>query len=47
MIGTCGSSGCIEAAAVVQIFAAVMGLWALGFGLGKSVAWTRALRGAA
>lgn len=49
MIGDCGinSVNCISEAAVVAIFAVLMGLWALGFGLGKAVAWTRALRSAA
>lgn len=31
----------IDAAAVAQIFGALMGCWALGFGVGKSVAWTK------
>ena len=47
MIGTCGAAGCIDAAAVAAIFAMVMGMWAIGFGVGKAVAWTRALRSAA
>jgi hypothetical protein len=31
----------IDAATVGQIVAALMGCWGLGFGIGKSVAWTR------
>lgn len=47
MIGICGTSGCISATAVAAIFAALMGCWAIGFGVGKSVAWVRAIKGAA
>jgi len=31
----------IELATVVKIFASCMGVWAMGYGIGKSVAWTR------
>jgi hypothetical protein len=31
----------IDSATVAQIVAALMACWALGFGVGKSVAWTR------
>lgn len=34
----------IDAATVVKIFTVLMGCWALGFGMGKSVAWVRAIR---
>jgi hypothetical protein len=27
--------------AIAKVFAALMGCWALGFGIGKSVAWTK------
>ena len=37
----------IDTAAVVKIIGTLMGCWALGFGVGKSVAWVRALSGAA
>jgi len=36
----------IDAQAVAQIFAALMGCWAMGFGVGKAVAWTRAISSA-
>jgi hypothetical protein len=41
VIGDCGVAACITAEASAAIFAAVMGCWALGFGVGKAVAWTR------
>lgn len=47
MIGECGATGCITAEAVGAIIAVLMGLWALGFGVGHAVAWTRKLRSAA
>jgi hypothetical protein len=31
----------IDGDAIVQIFSALMGCWAMGFGIGKAVAWTR------
>jgi hypothetical protein len=31
----------ISTIVVAKIFSAYMGTWALGFGVGKSVAWTR------
>ena len=31
----------IDSVAVAQIVAALMGCWATGFGIGKSVAWVR------
>ena len=31
----------IDAAAIAQIFAVLMGSWGLGFGVGKAVAWVR------
>lgn len=34
----------IDEASVVHIVAVLMGCWALGFGMGKAVAWTRAIR---
>lgn len=37
----------IDATAVAYIFASLMGCWAMGFSVGKSVAWTRAIRNAA
>lgn len=37
----------IDSVSVAQIFASLMGCWALGFSLGKSVAWTRKLGGVA
>lgn len=36
----------IDAAAVAYVIATYFGAWALGFGVGKSVAWTRAIRSA-
>jgi hypothetical protein len=37
----------IDAVAVAKIFAALMGCWALGFGMGKAVAYVRAIANAA
>lgn len=37
----------IDAAAVAKIVATLMGCWASGFGVGKAVAWVRALSGVA
>lgn len=37
----CTVASCIDAAAVATIVGACMTAWALGFGLGKAVAWTR------
>jgi len=34
----------IDPAIVVKIFATYMGLWAMGFSVGKSVAWVRHIR---
>lgn len=31
----------IDAIAIAKIFATLMGCWAMGFSIGKSVAWTR------
>lgn len=31
----------ISSVVIVKIFVTYAGLWALGFGVGKSVAWTR------
>lgn len=31
----------IDTVTIAQIIAALMGCWAMGFGIGKSVAWTR------
>jgi len=36
----------IEAAFVVKIFVGLMGSWAVGFGMGKVVAYTRAIASA-
>lgn len=36
----------IDAVAVAKIFAVLMGCWALGFGIGKGVAYVRAIAGA-
>lgn len=47
MIGECGASGCITVDAVVKIISVLMGLWAMGFGVGHVVAWTRKIRQAA
>lgn len=38
---SCGRQDMIDSATVAQIVATMMGCWALGFGIGKSVAWTR------
>ena len=37
----------IDTIAISQIIATLMGCWALGFGVGKSVAWVRAIRSVA
>lgn len=37
----------IDTTAVGHIVTVLMTCWILGFGMGKSVAWTRALRSAA
>jgi hypothetical protein len=37
----------IDSTAVLQLVAGLFGLWATGFAIGKSVAWIRAIRGAA
>jgi len=37
----------IDAATVTKIFAVLMGCWALGFGVGKAVAYVRAIANAA
>jgi hypothetical protein len=34
----------IDAVAVGQVFATLMGCWALGYGIGVSVAWVRKIR---
>ncbi len=31
----------IDAQAISEIFGALLGCWALGYGVGKAVAWTR------
>lgn len=33
----------IDAVVIAKIFATYMGVWALGYGVGKAVAWVRAL----
>jgi hypothetical protein len=40
----CTAEQCLSAAAVVQIMGVAMGMWALGYGLGQSVAWVRKIR---
>lgn len=42
----CTASTCLSAMAVAQIMGAAMGMWALGYGLGQAVAWTRKIRDA-
>jgi hypothetical protein len=37
----------IDAASIAQIFGAFMGLWAMGYGIGKSVAWVRHIQNVA
>lgn len=37
----------IDASAIGAIFAALMGCWALGFSVGKAVAWTRKIQSVA
>lgn len=43
---SCTAETCLTATAVVQIMGAAMGMWALGYGLGQAVAWTRKIRDA-
>lgn len=31
----------IDAASIAKVFTVLMGLWAMGFGIGKAVAWIR------
>jgi len=47
VIGSCGALGCIDAATVAGICAAFMGMWGLGFLVGKQVAWVRKIADAA
>lgn len=42
-----GGQGVIDGLAVAAIFSTLMGCWALGFGIGKSVAWVRRIAGVA
>lgn len=42
-----GGQGVIDGIAVAAIFNTLMGCWALGFGIGKSVAWVRRIAGVA
>lgn len=44
---TCSAGQCIDAAVTAAIFGSMAGLWALGYGIGKIVAWTRHIRAAA
>ena len=41
-----GESAVITAAIVLKIFTTLMGCWALGYGMGKAVAYVRALANA-
>lgn len=43
---TCAGADCLTAAAVIQIMGVAMGMWALGYGVGQAVAWTRKIRDA-
>lgn len=36
----------MDAVAVAQVFGGLMGVWALGFGVGKAVAYVRGMVGA-
>lgn len=38
-----GRQKMIDVIIVAKIFSTYMGLWAMGFGIGKSVAWTKAI----
>lgn len=42
----CTAVQCLSAAAVIQIMGVAMGMWAIGYGLGQAVAWTRKIRDA-
>jgi hypothetical protein len=44
---TCTAVTCISTGAVVKICSIVAGMWALGYGIGQAVQWTRRLRDAA
>lgn len=37
----------IDAIAIAKIFATLMGCWALGYGIGKAVAWVRHIQNVA
>lgn len=43
----CTAATCISSGAVLEIFGIAAGCWALGYGIGLSVHWTRRLRDAA
>lgn len=34
----------IDAASVLKVFTVLMGVWGMGYGVGKSVAWVRHIR---
>lgn len=34
----------IDSATVAKIFTVLMGVWGMGYGVGKSVAWVRKIR---
>lgn len=38
--------GCISDYVVITVIGSSMGMWALGYGLGQAVAWTRKIRDA-
>jgi hypothetical protein len=44
---TCGVDGCISAAAVALVMGVMSGCWALGYAMGKTVSWVRAISAAA
>lgn len=43
----CTASTCLDAAAAAWMFGAPMLCWALGYGIGQAVQWTRRIRDAA
>lgn len=43
----CGADGCIGANAIAMITGTCFGMWSLGYAVGKTVAWVRAIKGVA
>lgn len=46
-IGVCTAASCLSTGAVAAIFGGCAGVWALGYGMGQAVQWTRRIVDAA